>query len=156
MKQSLMTNVIQYYYGGSGGGSFDDPLTITQFPLGNFITGLIITGGNALYFFRLKQGGRIIFPIRSLGLSGTNIFNFYAVPFDGASGIATHVIDGLWIPINSSEPLTAEFADPGAAGSTIIIGVKIASEDDRSLTQDLLNQIANNTRPDTKIMDNSI
>ena len=140
MKKSLMANAIQYWYTGSGGGTLQDPIKLSQMPGGSFITALVIYGGDAWYYFKLTQGGKQLFPLKSK-YWGTSSYNFYAIPIAGTVTFVPHIIAGLWIPINSTEELTCEFADPGAAGSNIAISVVMASEDMRSLELEELQKL---------------
>lgn len=123
MKQSLMSNVIQFYIASTTGSSPSEPLTAELMPCGSFIT-MVQGNCDTDMYFRLIQDGKQIFPVRSN--SGSQYFRLM---FN--AGLQT-VLDDLWIPVNPNYPVKVEYSDAGTPGKLDII-LTMASEDERSL-----------------------
>lgn len=133
MKQSLMTNLIEFYSTSSTGGTVSTPLTIDLYPCGEYITEIQIMSDKDV-LIRIKQDGRQLFPVRSN--VGNQFFKRYA-----STTMTPTVLDFLWIPVNPNAPLTLEYCDGGSGIAAMSVTLTMASEDERSTLVEVLNKL---------------
>jgi hypothetical protein len=135
MKQSLIVNAIQYIIPTTAGTSVSNPGSTYLLPCGKYITSIRIAISNP-FIFRLRQANNIIFPVRTstdVSISG----GFLNMPTNSAVKYLELV--NLFIPVKPDYTLTLEYAENGATSLNVFVILTMASEDERSILLDIMN-----------------
>ncbi len=103
MKQSLLSNVIQFSL-DTAGGTLDLPSQVLQHPCNNAIISLVMFYDTDHLVFKILQDGKQIFPVRS------NLPNGFYKPGAIATG-GIIKLDDLYIPVNPNSPLTVVYCN---------------------------------------------
>lgn len=135
MKNSVMTNVIQFY--GVTTAGYSNPDRLSLYPCGSRIVGMVFKSDVRQGDCRIIQDGKVIFPVRSDNSDMDSMFNMSGYYSTGGGEIK---LDNLSIPVNPNNPLTLEVASGGATCNFTVILI-MGSENEISLLVDRLDKL---------------
>jgi hypothetical protein len=135
MKKSTIANVAQLQLTLPASGNPGAPVVGSVLNPGNYIVQINIDrANNATYaYFRIKQNGRVIFPIDTFNIPDAGNNGFFVT-----TSITQMFVN---IPISPDDPLTIEAFNSGAGTIIVLITIITASESQESLLLQILNKL---------------
>lgn len=133
MKQSKISNAIQYFLNASG-GTLTSPSRLVQYPCNEFIVKLLVWYDTNKLVFKIEQDGKQIFPVRTNLASG-----FFRPGILAANGFCE--VGDLSIAVNPNAPLTIIYCNDDATQPSAYITIIMSSEDNQKELIEAVNKL---------------
>lgn len=133
MKQSKLSNLIQFSLNASG-GTLTSPTRIMLYPCNDFITMVIAMYDTSKLVFKIEQDGKQLFPVRSNLASG-----YFKPGLQATNGFCR--INDLHIPVNPNSPLTVAYCNDDGTQPASFIALVMSSDDNEDALAEAVNKL---------------